>query len=116
MIEPVILAQRSTDADSMAFDLDLPAEHPAFAGHFPGQKVLPGVVQIDWAVRLAETHLNSRLPAAQDFQVKFRRVIAPGDAATLELRIERARGALHFTYRVGDGIASTGRCRLEGAA
>ena len=116
MIAPIILARRSLDADSMVFDLDLPAGHDAFAGHFPGRPIFPGVVQIDWAVRLAETHLDSRLPAACDYQVKFRRVVAPGADLTLELRVERARGVLHFTYRSGDEIASTGRIRLDAAS
>ena len=116
MIDPIVIARRSVDADSMTFDLDLPANHDAFAGHFPSRPVLPGVVQIDWAVRLAETHLGSGLPAACDYQVKFRRVIGSGAGATLELRIERARGVLHFTYRTGDEIASTGRIRLDASA
>ena len=111
-----IVARRSIDADCMEFDLNLPADHPAFAGHFPSRPVLPGVVQIDWAIRLAETHLGSGLSAACDYQVKFRRVIGPGPGATLELRIERARSALHFTYRDGGEIASTGRIRLDGPA
>lgn len=116
MIDPIVTARRNVDADSMVFDLDLPAEHDAFAGHFPGQPILPGVVQIDWAVRLAETYLDSHMSAARDYQVKFRRVIAPGARATLELRIEREHRALHFTYRAGDEIASTGRIRLDSAA
>ena len=114
MIEPIILAQQFDAADTVQFELVLPDDHAAFAGHFPSQKVLPGVVQIDWAVRLAETHLNTGLAAASDFQVKFRRVIGPG-VAKLELKLDRTRGALHFTYRDCDEIASTGRIRLAAA-
>ncbi len=112
MIAPVIVAVHELDADGARFDLALPADHAAFAGHFPGQPVLPGVVQVDWAVQLAETHLASGLPAALDYQVKFRRVVPPGGVLALELRIDRERGALAFTYRAGGEIVSSGRIRL----
>jgi len=36
-------------------DLQIPSDHPAYAGHFPGQPILPGVVLLDAAQRLIES-------------------------------------------------------------
>jgi 3-hydroxyacyl-[acyl-carrier-protein] dehydratase len=113
MIEPLVSSATSCGPDEVLIDLALPPDHPAFAGHFPGRPILPGVVQIDWAVQLAGRYLGSRLSAACDFQVKFRHVITVSEALSLELRIDRARGVLDFGYRVGDVLVSSGRIRPE---
>jgi 3-hydroxymyristoyl/3-hydroxydecanoyl-(acyl carrier protein) dehydratase len=112
MILPPILATRQPSADEVVLELALPADHPAFAGHFPGQPVLPGVVQTDWAIRLGALHLGTLCLAATDFQVKFRRLIEPGPGLELCLRHDRARRSLSFEYRSLGEIASTGRIKL----
>lgn len=110
---PDILACQRPDPDQVVLDLALPADHPAFDGHFPGQPVLPGVVQTDWAVRLGADLLGTGLAAATDFQVKFRRVIQPGPGLQLTLRLDRVRHSLSFDYRSQGEIASSGRIKLE---
>ena len=112
MIAPPIVSIHRPDSDTVHVDLALPDDHAAFAGHFPGRPVLPGVVQVDWAVNLAETHLASGMSAALDYQVKFRRMVVAGMVVSLELRIDRAGGVLIFTYRSDGDVVSSGRIRL----
>ena len=109
---PDILDIQTTD-DEVVLTLALPGHLAVFAGHFPGNPILPGVVQIDWAMRLAVRYLGVADPVACDFQVKFRRIIPPGVRLSVSLRHDRAKGALAFEYRIGDETASSGRVRLE---
>lgn len=103
-------------AETVLLDLALPEDQPAFDGHFPGQPVLPGVVQLDWALRFASVYLDLVQPVARDFQVKFRRTIGPARKVSLLLTLNRAKGHLAFQYRLDGEAASLGKIRLEDAA
>jgi len=46
--------------DGLELDLRVPPDLEYFAGHFPGIPILPGVVQIDWSVRLGRARLPVR--------------------------------------------------------
>ena len=110
---PDIIAVHTSDPALVRIDLNVPADHPAFAGHYPIRPILPGVVQIDWVVRLADLHLATKLAAATDFQVKFRRTISADEPISLELRLDPGKGVLSFTYRLKGDIASSGRIKLR---
>jgi 3-hydroxyacyl-[acyl-carrier-protein] dehydratase len=97
--------------DEIILALALPPDHAAFEGHFPGRPILAGVIQIDWAVRLAVQYFQLKQRVAQDFQVKFRRIIAPTDALSLVLR--RDPRGVSFEYRVAGEAATSGKIRLD---
>jgi 3-hydroxymyristoyl/3-hydroxydecanoyl-(acyl carrier protein) dehydratase len=70
-------------APAMTTVLPIPADHAAFAGHFPGMPVLPGAVLIDAAMEhiAASRHLDL---TRWRVTVKFLEVVRPGDVLTLE--------------------------------
>jgi len=105
--------QWSEADDEITVTLALPSDHEAFLGHFPGQPILAGVIQIAWAMQLAAQYFKLEQRVAQDFQVKFRKVIAPTDALSLVLRRDPRRARLSFEYRVDGEIAASGKIRLE---
>lgn len=65
-------------------DLVIAANHPAYAGHFPGEPVLPGVVLLDAALHQI---CRSAGPGAHRWKIltaKFLKVVRPGDPLRME--------------------------------
>lgn len=79
-----------------------------FDGHFPDQPILPGVSQAHLAVLLAERVWGGWPSSATISRLKFRRVLAPGDAVVLELRHYPSTGGLSFVFKLNGLSASQG--------
>lgn len=82
-------------------------------GHFPGNPVFPGVIQLEALAQagaiavLADERFTGRLPLFGGVEkVRFRRIVRPGDELVLEVTVERlsARGGW-----------SQGRASVDGA-
>jgi 3-hydroxyacyl-[acyl-carrier-protein] dehydratase len=63
----------------------VPADHPTFAGHFPGRPVLPGVVLLDMVATVMRRAMSSEAEVIQLRSVKFRSPILPGDELTIQI-------------------------------
>jgi 3-hydroxymyristoyl/3-hydroxydecanoyl-(acyl carrier protein) dehydratase len=111
-MKPDILSIERTGDTSAIVRLALPAAHPAFAGHFPGRPILPGVVQLDWAVRLASICFGGPFRPARRVRVKFMAIIAPGAELSVVLQHDLARATVAFEYRIGAAVASSGTAWL----
>ena len=109
MAIPATLLRRS-EAGAV-FALNLAPELEAFQGHFPGDPILPGVVMVDWAIRLAEEHCGPLGPFRGLAQIKFLAPVRPGDA--VELSVEPAPGRLAFTYQCGSERKASGTVLLD---
>jgi 3-hydroxymyristoyl/3-hydroxydecanoyl-(acyl carrier protein) dehydratase len=84
--------------DTVAIAVD----HPAFAGHFPGNPILPGVVLLDAALHGVEHACGVDLTACHLAAAKFLRIVRPGDPLELEID-EPANGAIRFTVNGAAG-------------
>jgi 3-hydroxyacyl-[acyl-carrier-protein] dehydratase len=81
--------------------IDLSAQHPAFAGHFPQFPVLPGAVLLDEALRIIERELALDLTQWKIASAKFLDVVRPGD--TLRLEHEPAtNGVIRFSIHAAE--------------
>jgi acyl-coenzyme A synthetase/AMP-(fatty) acid ligase len=89
--------------------LDVPLDLVQFSGHFTATPVVPGVVQIEWAMGLARRHLVPSLGFHGMEALKFQRLLRPGDAVELVLTWHPGRGKLYFEYRLADQPCSSGR-------
>ena len=83
------------------------ADHPAFAGHFPGMPILPGAVLLDETLRIIEMDLDIDLTQWQLTAAKFLESVRPGDPLEIE-HTTAADGGVRFTVRVADRSALAG--------
>jgi len=111
---PDVIGTRQ-DADHLHFRLAVPADLACFTGHFPTTPILPGVVQIDWAMALAAPLIPDGHRFAGMEVLKFQQLVRPGDEVELTLRFDAERGKLYFTYTSAGQACSSGRILLEGA-
>jgi acyl-coenzyme A synthetase/AMP-(fatty) acid ligase len=93
----------------LTLHLEVPLDLVQFSGHFPGTPVVPGVVQIEWAMGLARRHLWPSLGFHGMEALKFQQLLRPGDAVALSLSWHPARGKLYFEYRLAGQPCSSGR-------
>ena len=94
---PDIVAERR-DANRVELDLHVPPDLAHFAGHFPGCPILPGVVQMDWAVRLAAPRLRWRGNFSGAENLRFHSLILPDARITLTLTLDATGKRLGFAY------------------
>ena len=93
--------------NAQEFTWQVPADHPAFAGHFPGHPIVPGVVLLDEALRCTESLLAAPAASWQIAQAKFLSPVGPGE--TLRIRIERSpRGNYNFSIHAGERAVASG--------
>jgi hypothetical protein len=100
------LTHRGHTAEVQVF---IPPDLLCFEGHFPQVPILPGVVQVEWAVAFARRFFA--LP--QQFRhleaLKFQRVVEPGMTVTLGLEYVAANQTVSFRYVSDAGQHSCGR-------
>lgn len=92
------------------------ANEPFFQGHFPGNPIMPGVLQLEAMAQVGGILMNISQNSigriayflAVD-NARFRRVVRPGDTLRIEVVFQRARmgmSKVHGKCYVGDEIAS----------
>ena len=99
----------ATPADFPAADpqFNIPTDHPAFDGHFPGQPILPGVVLLSLVMQAldAQPALKARLGATPSIDsVKFTGPVAPGASLRVALA-EQGRGVGFDVWDGSRGVA-----------
>jgi 3-hydroxyacyl-[acyl-carrier-protein] dehydratase len=81
--------------------LCIAADHPSFAGHFPGFPVLPGAVLLDEMLRAIESARGIDLTGWRISSAKFLDVVRPGDELVLEHDAPGV-GLIRFAIHAGE--------------
>ena len=104
------ILERHNEGDVMTLLLYVRPDLAFFRGHFPGLPILPGVVQVDWALCLASRYFQ--LPLS-DFcglkALKFSAPVQPDTRLKLALHWKPDMRRLDFTYVDGDRKVSSGQ-------
>ena len=86
---------------------------PFFMGHFPGNPVMPGVLQLEAMAQAAGImmlrHVSSEDKLAYFMsadKVKFRKAIKPGDQVQIDVKITKSRGQKF--------VCAEGTCKVDG--
>lgn len=111
VVDPEIDGERR-EGNRLERWLRVPDDLAYVEGHFPGSPVVPGVVQLRWALAAAEALLGGPAAPSRLDAVKFKEMLRPGDAFRLVVEIEPdASGGAAFSYEVkrDDRTVSSGR-------
>lgn len=115
-VTPEIVIQNRDD-DLVNLALHLPKDLFYFRGHFPGMPILPGVVQLHWAVDQAATLFDVPVTIGEVTQLKYRKPITPGSTVMLELDCDRDNAKIKFRYHSdAEGDHSSGILKWREAA
>jgi 3-hydroxyacyl-[acyl-carrier-protein] dehydratase len=88
--------------------LAIPADHPSFAGHFPGAPILPGVILLDQVLCAIAASDEVDLLQVQLASVKFLSAVRPGEVLRLEHET-LANGSISFSVHTAERTIATGR-------
>lgn len=87
-------------------------DHPAFAGHFPGTPIVPGVVLLDEALHAITTAAGIAPSACHINSVKFLSPLKPGESVVIEHEAQ-ANGSIRFDIVCAERTIVSGSIRLE---
>ncbi len=97
------------DGDANAFSieacLNFGPEFPAFQGHFPGNPILPGIIQLASVRILAARFLSCSLAASTLSNIKFRDMIRPGQSVKVNLFGQEKNGGWKVRFEISSSEA-----------
>lgn len=93
------LFDHSIEAYNARFTFLLERTFPWFKGHYPGNPVLPGVVQLHGAIQLGQKIFVDGACPHKVTQVKFKEMILPNASVMLILKFKPEQSLLKFYYQ-----------------
>jgi 3-hydroxymyristoyl/3-hydroxydecanoyl-(acyl carrier protein) dehydratase len=105
---PEILEKR-TETESIVLALRIPEGLAYFSGHFDKVPIVPGVVQIQWAIHYARQYLGLNRAFSHMEVVKFKELLLPGQHLNLSLHYREDTCKLTFCYQSETTEYSSGR-------
>jgi 3-hydroxymyristoyl/3-hydroxydecanoyl-(acyl carrier protein) dehydratase len=106
--QPVILFKTLSE-NRAEIGLRIPEELAYFEGHFSGLPIVPGVVQLHWAVEFAKDVFKISGFVAEGRQIKFSNLMRPLDEPCLTLEHFSEKALIVYDYKAGEKTYASGR-------
>ncbi|ABV34934.1 thioester dehydrase family protein [Shewanella sediminis HAW-EB3] len=118
MIKSKLPRVLSTDiqVEAVEWRIFIDADLPFFDGHFPEQAVLPGVTQLDWAIRMGCEYFNYPADVATLEVLKFQQLMLPNSEVSLKISQNSSKTKLLFSYFDDEKRFASGRILLASPA
>ncbi|WP_193087887.1 AMP-binding protein [Advenella sp. FME57] len=94
----------------------IPMDLVYFQGHFPSFPLVPGVVQLGWALAQARAHNLCSGQTHRIENLKFQHFLRPADPCTMTLKWDNDKRKLYFTVRTGATMTASGRIAFADSA
>ena len=101
------------EAREYAFEGTVPLDLAWFGGHFADFPLVPGVIEVQWAMDLAARFDWGRQTVQHIENLKYQHFVRPHDTVQLTLRHDVAKNKIHFAIRQGDTPCASGRMALH---
>ncbi len=83
-----------TSSGELSAKVELNPEHEIFAGHFPGNPVVPGVMTIQIINEVLAKHIEKQILLTEGNNIKFTSMIQPENTPEIDVKIK---------FKVGEG-------------
>jgi 3-hydroxymyristoyl/3-hydroxydecanoyl-(acyl carrier protein) dehydratase len=107
---PRLLSSEAAGPDQRRLELEVSADTPWVEGHFPDRAVLPGVVELRWAIEAARSCWPELETVRSISNLKFQHPVLPPAQLTLTLELRRGEAGhrLNFRYDRDDQACAQG--------
>ena len=100
---PTLLSCEEDGADQRRLELEVGADTPWIEGHFPERAVLPGVVQLRWAIEAARALWPELETVESISNLKFQHPVLPPARLTLTLELRRGDTGRRLSFHFAQG-------------
>ena len=91
----------------------VPLDLAYFGGHFQQFPLVPGAIEIQWAMNLAKKFYGENWQIDRIENLKFQQFIRPNDLVTVRLLGDKEKNRIQFNISVGEKNCAGGRIKIK---